>query len=335
MSVVRATGWFSVAGGAAWVDGPSAIPLAPATLPRADALTDLLLGTGGGGPARVDADGLAAVSARLERGLASVVRPTRAHVQRCVRIGGYQLAASQRSAAGAPETPFRWTARAARRTVGLAALREVLRGRIATPADAAARVVSRPERFLGGSTPGPGSCAEWLGSLPAPARAAAEAEATTWATNVWSALDWERFDPAPRVGIADRWWGWAGPVRVALRGRADLRVDVREERSASLPGSETRRAAAHLLVVAGSPTPSSRASLGLSALVDALLRGPEVAPERVVGWWPECGKAWAVDVDVSALGSVVDAVVTAVRDRVRPEACEHAPRRLAQAGTPR
>jgi hypothetical protein len=59
----------------------------------------------------------------------------------------------------------------------------------------------------------------------------------------------------------------------------------------------------------------------LSALVDALSTRHDTgscdAPSRVVGWWPECGKCWIVDVDRRTLGAAAEAVVSTARVLLR------------------
>ncbi len=264
-------------------------------LPRCAALTDALLATG---PSACDDRAIAQLRERLEHGLARVAnRPCIPHGVRVVRIGLYQLSriASGPCASGTELSPpaFRWSARTARRAIGLAAVRAGLDGRAATPLDAVALVVSDPAGPFGVGRSGPGSCADWLASLAAPARAAVGAEATTWATQLWTALDWHRLGPPTQVGPADRGWHWAGAVRVALRGRVDVRL----------------AGGACLTLLDGLPNAGSRSALKLSALVDALAKGAGHVPDRVIGWWPDCGKAWIVPIDAPALGETADAVV--------------------------
>lgn len=268
-------------------------------LPRCAALTDALLATG---QSPCDNRAIAQVRERLEQGLGRVAgRLCTPHGPRVVRIGPYQLsrAANASSASelgqgqGLVPPAFRWSARTARRAIGLAAVRAGLDGRAATPMDAVTLVVSDPAGPLGVGRSGPGSCADWLASLAAPARAAVGAEATTWATMLWTALDWHRLGTTTHVGPPDRGWHWTGAVRVALRGRVDVRLG----------------GGACLTVLDGLPTAAARSSLALSPLVDALARGAGHLPDRVVGWWPDCGKAWIVPVDTPALVHAADAVI--------------------------
>lgn len=305
------------------VDGegaaPSRLALAPASLapaalalPRARALTDALASVP---QPSVDVDALALLADRLASALrrvgdrgapAAPAGPARHRHDPtgCVRIGAYQLVSGGRAGtASAGATRFQWTARRARRAIGLSALRSVLDGHSAAPADAVAAVVGDPGGPGGLGAQGPGSCGDWLQSLSPAARAGVRAEATTWATQLYCALEWERLDPPPIVGAPDRWWVCGSKVRVALRGRADVR----------LAGG----GGVHLSMLPGHPSAESRMALCLSALVDLLARGPAGLPARVAGWWPEAGKAWIVPVDAAALSAVADAAgrVAAMRTR--------------------
>jgi hypothetical protein len=298
-------------------------------LPRADALTDALLAVAN--PHETLAPAVRSARRRLEDGLAGVVAgagpghgaPAPSAPPSLLRIGHYQVAragdgtlALARSGEGGRDEPgssFRWTSRSARRPIGLAALRAGLDGRAATPADAVATVIADPSGPLGVGRAGPGSAADWIESLAPPARAVVACEATAWATRLWTAVDWGRLPPHRLVvGGPDRWWRWSGPSatwRVALRGRADVRVGMEPARD-GLGG-------AHLVVLDGTPGAATRQALLLSALVDALSarreQEPAPVPPRVIGWWPECGKSWIVVVDARTLLAAADAVVETVR----------------------
>ena len=274
--------------------GPTVSPL---VLPRAQALTDVLVA--GGPPA-----GAAAVaSARrlLEHGLAEAATHAVDPVP-CLRIRAFDLVRPGAGMPDGPRTPFRWTARTGRRRVGLAAIRSCLANPGLAPADAVARVVADPGGPAGPGPRGPGSCADWLASLSPPARAVVQASATAWATAVWTAVEWDRV-PAPLVGAPDRWWDRRDGVRVALQGRADVRVPG--------PGG------AHLVVLDGYPSSASRRALAFGALVDALRSEGTDVPARVVGWWPDCGKAWASSIDGTALRTCAEDVVGVVRRALR------------------
>ncbi len=152
-----------------------------------------------------------------------------------------------------------------RRAVGLAAVARCVRRRAPSPAAAVAEVVAMGvEDAADGTDPGvrPPWWAAWYRSLPAGGRAMVEAEAVTWATQLWTALEWERL-VQPVVGGGDDWWDCPGTRALTLRGRADVRV-----RAEGRP----------VLLVVGSGLPPSdwRCALGFPALVGALARGREV-----------------------------------------------------------
>jgi hypothetical protein len=199
-------------------------------------------------------------------------------------------------------TPFRWTARTARRTIGLAAARDCPPGSRRSPGDAVVETMAvmaeDGRRGLGRA----GGIEQWLAALAPGGTAAVAAEATVWATGLLHAVTWDRIHGAA-VGPADQWWNVSAGV--VLRGRADVRLPVGD-------GGEGRRTAL-LTIVGGRPGPASRAALGLPALVAAAGGRQQPMPARVVGWWPECGRALVLPVDAGLLETTVDAVVGAVR----------------------
>ena len=102
--------------------------------------------------------------------------------------------------------------------------------------------------------------------VPRRARAAVGAEAVTWTTRLWCALEWSSFADVPVIG-RDHWWDSPHSALLALRGRADVRVQ-----------------GAHLVVLSGPRRESVRAELALVALVEALRSrpGPPGPGPRVV-----------------------------------------------------
>lgn len=272
--------------------------LSSSSFPRARELTDVLLAPT---PLALSSDGVDHVRRRLLRGIACALGESgRPAVASCVRVGAYQLRGAQLSPCAGPPVPFRWSALTARRVLGLAAVRAGVEGSARTPADAVALVMDEPHRHAGVGRAGAGSCRDWLGSLSRPARALVQAEATTWATHLWTSVEWRRLDPSPIVGPPDRWWELRREARISVRGRADVRFGS--------PGGPTTL----LTVLAGVPGGTSRMELLLAALVDALRDGPERCPSRVVGWWPDCGKAWIVPVHEGGLVACAGEVVRAV-----------------------
>lgn len=190
-----------------------------------------------------------------------------------------------------------------RRAVGTAALARCLRRRAAGPADAVARVLEEALEELdgladAGQAPGPW-WARWYAGLGAGGRAVVAAEAVTWATQLWTALDWARL-PAPVVaGGRQDLWSVPATRALALRSRADvrLRVDGR---------------AALLVVGTGAPDAASRTELLFAALVPALVGSLAAVPGRVVGLWPAAGAVRVVPVDRRALDGAAEQVAAAV-----------------------
>jgi hypothetical protein len=244
-------------------------------------------------PGAVSAEDRTALRRRLDAALAA----TRSSPARPgpLRVDGFVL---KFAAAGLPpdDEPFRWTSRNARRSIGLAAVGHLGHGRAGTPAAAVHLVLSELADDACRGTARAGSMARWLARLAPGGRTAVLAEAVTWATRFYNALDWGPM-PAPLViGGRDQWWDSPGRPAVALRGRADLRV----------PGN-----GALFTMLSGHPGPTSPVELGLPALVGALA-GDGPVPTRVLGWWPDCGRALVLPVDRALLERTVDAVAGAV-----------------------
>lgn len=301
---------------------------APLALPRAATFTDLLLGRGdarscGAGPAPTP-DDLADLGRWLERRLAALAksapgtehsaprtagrRPHGAGAREgTIRVTGYLLRTTRIPGTGAAGAAagggsFAWSPTAARRFLGLAAVRRCVAGTTRSPAEAVVEVtdalVADGRHGLGGV----GSLAGWLGGLPHPALAVVEAEAITWATRLWTALEWGRLGHSVEVGGAERHWAPAGAPSVSLRRRVDVRVDVGVEGAAT----------AFLTMLPGWPGATSRVELGLAALVAAVSGPPAGVPQRVAGWWPDSGRAVVVPVDRALLEETATAVVRAV-----------------------
>lgn len=187
--------------------------------------------------------------------------------------------------------PFAWTARTARRSLGVAAVRSLAEARTRTPLDAVRQRLEQASAWVRDGAAGTSRLDHWLAGLPPGAVAAVGAEAVTWATRLWCALDWAAFSEAPVIG-RDHWWDSPHSALLALRGRAEVRVD-----------------GAHLVVLTGPRRESVRAELALVALVEAL-RAPAAAPCRVVGWWPESGHVVRMEPEPAVLVLAARAVAT-------------------------
>lgn len=271
----------------------------PATLlPRARGLTDALLAPGApSAPPHVVAD----LSRALRDGLAEARHGCDGAVVRVDAFAIRTAADPSRGKGGPVDSPFRWTPRRARRTVGVRAAARVVNGRVRCPAQGAERAVDALVEAARRGGARPGSLEDWLGSAPPAVVAAVLAEATAWATHLVTAIEWGRVGGSAEVGGPDRWWDLGGRPSVGLRGRVDVR----------LTGPRPQQSL--LTVVNGRPGPASRTELGLAALVDVLRRPAGPVPARVVGWWPECGRALVLDVGEELLTSTAAAVLAAVR----------------------
>jgi hypothetical protein len=204
------------------------------------------------------------------------------------------------------EAPFAWSGRTARRTLGLSAVRALVSGQASTPVEAMRARVADASRLVREGTARTSSLDHWLDGLSPAARAAVGAEAVTWATRLWCALDWERLE-APVVG-RDHWWDSPHSSLLALRSRAEVRT-----------------ACADLVVLAGPRRDSVRAELALVMLVESLLARNGSPPGRVVGWWPESGHVVRLDPGPAALVLGVAAVAHAVGCRPVGSATRAAP----------
>lgn len=280
------------------------VALSPMRLPRARSLTDALTAPSVGPAPALDpvlrsslSDGLARLEPRLPAG-------------RRLRVDEYLLSTADPgglSSPGSPSTePFRWSARTARRSVGLAAVRACYHGIHRTPAEAVAGVLERLAEDAGGSTGRGGSLGRWLAGLPSGARAAVQAEAVTWATRLHIALDWGSLPPGTVVGGRDEWWDCPSARRIGLRGRAEVRT------STTLDGAAGPHRPVLFCLRPGVPGPTGRTELALPALVAALASPAGAPPARVVGWWPACGRTIVLEVDEDVLARAAASVVGAV-----------------------
>ena len=196
----------------------------------------------------------------------------------------------------AEDEPFAWSARTARRSLGLAALRTLVAGEARSPAEAVRTRVAESSELVRDGSPAVSGLDRWLAALAPAGRAAVGAAAVTWATRLWCALDWDAFASVPVIG-RDRWWDSPDSALLALRGRAEVRSD-----------------AGSLVVLSGPRRDSVRAELALVTLVEALrLRpGHGGVPGRVVGWWPDSGRVVRVEAEPALLTLGAEAVALVV-----------------------
>jgi hypothetical protein len=271
---------------------------APVGSPRATALTETLLAAP---ESDMQAEVLGSLRGELVRTLGALVAELPAG-ERLV-LDDHRLRIAVRDPERcADDEPFRPSPRLVRRAVGIAALTRLVRGHASGPGLAVAEVLDEAldDAAAGrGAGPRPPWWSPWYATLAPAARAVVRAEASTWATQVWGALEWDRLRPGPVIGGRDDWWECPGGHGLALRGRADVRVP--------LAGRQ-----ALLVVRGGVASPDWPVDLGFPALVGALVRGERGLPARVVGTWPASGQCRVLEVDGPALAAAADAVVRAV-----------------------
>jgi len=205
-----------------------------------------------------------------------------------------RTALSPDAVAGHADAPFAWSARTARRSIGVAAVRLLLAGTARTPLEAVRYRLNESSLWVRDGSSSATQLDRWIDALAPAGRAAVAAEAVTWATRLWCALDWSSFPSSPIVG-RDHWWDSPHSALLALRGRADVRTGT-----------------AHLVVLSGPRRGSVRAELALVTLVEALRhRGCDV-PGRVVGWWPDSGHTVRVEPEPATLALGTEAVELAL-----------------------
>ncbi len=267
-----------------------------------DRLTDdLLLG-----PRRspVGPDDLALVRADLEVGVAEAVAGLAPGDLVEVSLATLRRAGCRPGATAIADEPFAWKPTFARRSLGLAAVRACLAGRFRAPADAVAPLADEALeewRRTGWRT---FHWEPWFAGLGPGGRAVVLAEAVTWATALWTAVDWTVLARAATVGGPDDLWTCPGPRTVRLKGRCEARL----RSSATGPGVP----AALVSLASGAPGPDWRAELGFLALTAGLRAPDHGVPSRVAGLWPETGDRHVVEVDRDVLHDAARLVVSTV-----------------------
>jgi hypothetical protein len=201
-----------------------------------------------------------------------------------------RIALSGEGADGAGQAPFAWSARTARRGLGLAAVRLLVSGGARSPAEAVETRLAESARWVREGNPCASQLDRWVAGLSPGGRAAVGAEAVTWATRLWCAVDWAALGSPPAIG-RDRWWDSPHSALLALRGRAEVRTDR-----------------ANLVVLSGPRRDSVRAELALVILVESLRTSGGAVPGRVIGWWPDSGRLVRVEPEPAALTLGAEAV---------------------------
>jgi hypothetical protein len=194
--------------------------------------------------------------------------------------------------------PFRWSARFARREIGLPALQELAAAsednRKMTPVEAVVLVVRRLVSVgrEGWADREGAAIEDWLCSIGDGGRAAATRDAVSWVTACRTQIRWPPRDVrAPREGT------WFGTVRkdvLALRARIDLGP-------ARAPG----------VILTSAPQRRTQLSLAYIALVRAIDAG--VLPDRVTALHLPSGDRTHVVPTDETLRDVLDLCARAIR----------------------
>ena len=266
-------------------------------LPRPASLTDVLLAP----PGEDHPSDMGALRDRVVRllgGLADTVprgEQVRIDVARTMLgLGRAELGV------GMADRPFSASTRTCRRAVGLAAVNRCVRGLSRTPAAAVRDVLAAGVEDATRRDPAPTRApwwAPWYAGLSLGGRAAVEAEAVTWATYLFTALEWWRFDRPPVIAGRDDWWQ-APNGRLVVQGRAEVRAQV-------------ERRASFLVVTGRWCSEDWRIRLGFPALACLLARGERAVPCRVIGTWPASGQTRVLPIDAAVIDEVARAVESA------------------------
>jgi hypothetical protein len=220
-----------------------------------------------------------------------------------------------------PPTPFAWSARTARRALGLAGLRALVTGAARSPIDGVVSALNDAVRAAHRGENAASAMDRWLAGRAPACRAAVQAGAVTWATRLWCALDWSAFEEPPTIG-RDHWWDSPHSSLLALRGRAEVRSIARDPAGSPL--------SVHLVVVGGPRRATIRSELSVAAMVEVLCSPRSLPPGRMVGWWPDSGHLVTLEIDQRALDDGVAAVArTLAHTGVAPADCEGAIRAAA------
>lgn len=190
----------------------------------------------------------------------------------------------------AGQLPFAWSARTARRAFGLAAVRLLVADGARSPIEAVRARLEESCCWVRDGSPCASQLDRWLAGLSTAGRATVAAEAVTWATRLWCALDWPALGSSLTIG-RDRWWDSPHSALLALRGRAEVRTDR-----------------ANLVVLSGPRRESVRAELALVTLVEALRARAGTVPGHVVGWWPDSDHLVRVEPEPGVLTLGAEAV---------------------------
>jgi hypothetical protein len=245
----------------------------------------------------MDPSVLRSALARLPEQVARLAVPRRGRGS--LRLTDHDIRMALSPRAGEPPTPFAWTPLTARRSLGLPAVRQLVAGQVRTPMDAVASVLSQADRSVRQGDRPTSSLERWVSGLTPSARALVLAEATTWATRLWTALDWAAFVDTPTIG-RDHWWDSPHSSLLALRSRAEVRAVTVTNTDVPV--------GVHLVVLSGNRRDTVRSELAVVALVEGLRADRDTTPGRIVGWWPDSGHRISLEVTSAVVDNGLAAV---------------------------
>jgi hypothetical protein len=206
------------------------------------------------------------------------------------------------------EPPFQWSPFIARRSIGIEATRACLARPGLTPLMAVNQEVARQVRQHEQDGSSGRGLSAWLAQLGTGALAVVVAEAAGWTSQLVSSLQWRRVTK-PVVG-ANRRMVMPSAPHVALRMRFEV-----AHRSEIVDKGPTPTAL--FMMMSGRPASTTQTELSLAALTLALDDRHPSIPYRMVGWWPQSGRALVLPVTRALLDGVADQVVEAVRHMPR------------------
>lgn len=212
-----------------------------------------------------------------------------------------------------PQEPFEWKPAFVRRSLGLEVVSACATRRFRAPADAVGPVADEAvaewertgwRRFY---------WEPWLAGLAPGSRAMVLAEAVSWATSLWSSLDWTVFSPPPHIGGTDDQWTCPAARIVHLKGRCEVRVPLAQESTRVGGGYPVASPTALVSLSGGCPGPTWAEELSYLAMVAGLRSPARPVPARVVGLWPDAGVYRVAEVSDQLLTAAADRTVATVR----------------------
>jgi hypothetical protein len=209
-----------------------------------------------------------------------------------------------------PEEPFFWKPAFVRRSLGLSAVEACFQRRYSTPGEAVGPVADEAVAEWGRTGWRTFHWEPWMAALSPSARSAVLADAATWATALWSSIDWNPFGPSIRLGGPDDQWICTAARTVRLKGRSEVRIPLEAASGAGSPDQSARTTL--VSVASGVPANGWEAELGFLALVASLRSSTRPVPARVVGLWPDAGEHRSVDITSGILAAAADRVIAAI-----------------------